>query len=83
MTNLTFICEKCGEPNRYYDGALGFEGAYCEVCGWLQDLNDSTNGSYWHPVPKNQRTPTKLELMVDEFTPHSPQRQRIQKQLTN
>lgn len=56
MTNLTFICEKCGEPNRYYDGALGFEGAHCEVCGWLQDLNDPTNGSYWNPVPKNQRT---------------------------
>jgi len=78
MTNLTFTCCKCGEPNHYYDGALGFEGAYCEVCGWLQDLNDPANGSYW--TPKN-RTPTKLELMVDEFTPPSPQRRHIQKQL--
>jgi hypothetical protein len=59
MTNLTFTCEKCGEPNRYYDGGLGFEGAYCEVCGWLQDLNDPTNGSYWHPVPKNSSRGTR------------------------
>lgn len=42
-------CIKCGGKNtaRYYDGALGFQGAHCKRCEWLQDVNDPNNGSYW------------------------------------
>jgi len=67
-------CPKCGQPLRYYDGALGYEAARCEPCNYERDLNAAANSKTAENFAEQVRTlfglpaPAPLGDTIEEIT---------------